>query len=192
MTDQRALLVVDVQPTFCEGGELPVAGGNAIAERIAGYLRAHRSDYQLVVTSQDWHDNPGGHFSADPDYVNSWPPHGVIGSTNAELHPELAAALRSTDLKIKKGQHAAAYSAFEGTDQDGRTLLEALTTAGIQGLDVCGIAESHCVRASALDALAAGFTVRLLIDLTVPVTAAGGAEARQAIQAAGGVLAASE
>lgn len=191
MSSTRALLVVDVQPTFCEGGELPVTGGNAVAERIADYLRRHRADYRLVATSQDWHVDPGSHFSDHPDYVDSWPPHGLAGTHNAELHPAVAAATEPADLTIRKGLHAAAYSAFDGTDPEGRTLAQALAAAGIDSVDVCGIAESHCVRATALDALAGGLAVRLLTDLTVPVTPEAGAEAREAIEAAGGTLAAS-
>ncbi len=190
MANSRALLIVDVQPTFCEGGELAVAGGNRIADRIAGYLRGRGVDYQLTVTSQDWHLDPGKHFSDRPDFVDSWPPHGLVGTANAELHPSLIAALGAAgaDVRIKKGLHEAAYSAFDGTATDGRTLAAVLTDAGIGELDICGIAESHCVRASALDALRAGLTVRLLTDLTVPVTAESGAAARAEIESAGGVL----
>jgi len=189
----RALLIVDVQPTFCEGGELPVPGGHLVAERIAGYVTDHRDDYDLVATSQDWHSDPNGHFAEQPDYVDSWPPHGLVGTANAELHPALARALgeRGADVTVKKGLYSAAYSAFEGHDADGRPLAELLTAAGIDSVDVCGIAESHCVKESALDALGNGLRVRLLTDLTVPVTEAGGAEARAAITAAGGELAVS-
>jgi nicotinamidase/pyrazinamidase len=189
----RALLIVDVQPTFCEGGELPVAGGNLVAERIAGYLAERRADYTVVATSQDWHSDPGNHFSDNPDFQHSWPPHGVVGTANAELHPSLVLALgaHGPDVAVKKGLYSAAYSAFEGHDEHGRPLIEALAEAGIDGVDVCGIAESHCVRETALDALGSGLTVRLLTDLTVPVTAEGGAAARAAIEAAGGELAVS-
>ncbi len=189
----RALLIVDVQPTFCEGGELPVAGGNLVAERIADYLAGHRGEYALVATSQDWHSDPGSHFSDRPDYQHSWPPHGVAGSANAELHASLARALgeAGADVSVKKGAYAAAYSAFEGHDEDGRPLAELLAAAGVDAVDVCGIAESHCVRSTALDALGSGLAVRLLTDLTVPVTPEGGAAARAAIEAAGGELAAS-
>ncbi len=191
MDSSRALLIVDVQPTFCEGGELAVSGGNLVAARIAGHLKAHRAEYRLTITSQDWHLDPGGHFSEQPDFVDSWPPHGLAGTPNAELHPALAAALEPSgaDVTIRKGLHEAAYSAFDGTAPDGRTLLEVLSAAGVSELDVCGIAESHCVRASALDALQAGLSVRLLTDLTVPVTEESGAAARAQISAAGGVLA---
>jgi nicotinamidase/pyrazinamidase len=193
MSNSRALLIVDVQPTFCEGGELAVTGGNRVAEQIAGYVRAHRADDRLVITSQDWHSDPGGHFSTDPDFVDTWPPHGLVGTPNAELHPAVSAALAPAgpDVAIKKGLHQAAYSAFDGTAPDGRTLAEVLADAGVGELDVCGIAESHCVRASALDALSAGLAVRLLTDLTVPVTAESGAAARAEISLAGGELATS-
>lgn len=190
MTSSRALLIVDVQPTFCEGGELAVAGGNQVAGRIAEHLRAHRSEYRLTITSQDWHLDPGAHFSEQPDFLDSWPPHGLAGTVNAELHPAVAAALAPSgaDVTLKKGLHEAAYSAFDGTAPDGRTLAEVLSEARISELDVCGIAESHCVRASALDALQAGLAVRLLTDLTVPVTEESGAAAREEIRSAGGVL----
>lgn len=186
----RALLVVDVQPTFCEGGELPVAGGHLVAERIGQYLERHRAEYDLVVTSQDWHSDPGQHFSDHPDFVDSWPAHGVVGTSNAELHPALVLALgeRGADVTIKKGLYSAAYSAFEGHDEDGRPLAQVLAASGVDQLDVCGIAESHCVRASALDAIGAGLAVRLLTELTVPVTPEGGEQARLDICAAGGVL----
>lgn len=190
MAQSRALLIVDVQPTFCEGGELAVSGGNAVAGRIAGYLRASREDYALTATSQDWHVDPGSHFSDQPDFVDTWPPHGLVGTPNAELHSDVSAALAPSgaDVTIKKGLHQAAYSAFDGTDAQGRSLAEVLGAAGIDAVDVCGIAESHCVRATALDALNAGLRLRLLTDLTVPVTEESGAQARADIQAAGGEL----
>jgi nicotinamidase/pyrazinamidase len=194
MISSRALLIVDVQPTFCEGGELAVTGGNVVADRIAEHLRAHRAEYRLTITSQDWHRDPGAHFSAHPDFVDSWPPHGLAGTSNAELHPAVAAALApaGAEVTIKKGLNEAAYSAFDGTTPDGRTLAEVLSAAGISEVDVCGIAESHCVRASALDALSAGLAVRVLTDLTVPVTEELGAAARAEISSAGGVLATSD
>ncbi len=176
MGTRRALLVVDVQPTFCEGGALPVAGGNAVAQAIADYAAAHRDRYDLVVTTQDWHVDPGTHFSATPDFVDTWPPHGVAGTAEAELHPALADL--APDASVRKGAHQAAYSGFEGTDDAGRDLAAILAAAEIEAVDVVGIAESHCVRATALDALEAGLSTRVLTDLTVPVTPEQGAAAR--------------
>ena len=103
---RRALIVVDVQPTFCEGGALAVTGGNAVAERIAAHLSSHRGDYDLVVTTQDWHIDPGEHFSSEPDFVDTWPVHGVADSAEAQIHPALDGLV--ADAAVKKGQYAAA------------------------------------------------------------------------------------
>jgi len=179
----RALIVVDVQPTFCEGGALGVVGGDAVARGVAAYAAKHRGRYALVVTTQDWHVDPGTHFSATPDYVDSWPPHGVAGTSEAELHPALA-DLRP-DASVKKGAFVAAYSGFEGSDADGRTLGTLLADAGITDVDVVGIAESHCVKATALDALTLGLRARVLTDLTVPVDEQQGVAAREVLASAG-------
>jgi nicotinamidase/pyrazinamidase len=180
---QRALIVVDVQPTFCEGGALGVDGGDRVAHDVAAYAATHRPDYDLVVTTQDWHIDPGEHFSDTPDYVDTWPPHGVAGTAEAELHPALAGLL--PDVSVKKGEFQAAYSGFEGHDADGRPLAEILASAGIRAVDVVGIAESHCVKATALDAHAVGLTVRVFTDLTVPVTPDQGEAARAELRDAG-------
>ncbi|SDC88075.1 nicotinamidase/pyrazinamidase [Sanguibacter gelidistatuariae] len=179
----RALIVVDVQPTFCEGGALAVAGGNAVAHAIAVFAADRRDDYDLVVTTQDWHIDPGEHFSEAPDFVDTWPPHGVAGTAEAELHPALAEL--APEVSVKKGQYAAAYSGFEGRDGDGNLLVDILHAETITAVDVVGIAESHCVKATALDALALGFATRVFSNLTVPVTPEQGAAARAEMTRAG-------
>ena len=186
---RRALIIVDVQPTFCEGGALPVSGGNAVAERIATYLSSHRGDYDLVVTTQDWHIDPGEHFSSEPDFIDTWPVHGVADSAEAQLHPALDGL--EADAAVKKGQYAAAYSGFEGVDEDGRTLADILSTARIEAVDVVGLAESHCVKDTALDAVRQGYRVRVLTDLTEPVSPELGHAAQADMRAAGIELAAS-
>lgn len=183
---KRALLVVDVQPGFCEGGALPVAGGNAVAERIAAFAAARRGDYDLVVTTQDWHVDPGAHFSDSPDFVDSWPPHCLAGTPEAALHPALRGL--QYDAAVRKGAYQAAYSGFEGVDEAGRDLATILREAGVGAVDVVGIAESHCVRATALDALTEGLTTRVLTDLTVPVSAEQGEAARRDLATAGVTL----
>lgn len=183
---RRALIVVDVQPTFCEGGALAVEGGNAVAEAIARFAKERRADYALVVTTQDWHIDPKGHFSETPDFVDTWPPHGVAGTAEAELHPALAEL--GPDVSVKKGAFEAAYSGFEGVDPDGRSLAEILRDAAITEVDVVGIAESHCVKATALDAIALGLSVRVFTDLTVPVSPELGAAARAEMLARGARL----
>jgi nicotinamidase/pyrazinamidase len=186
---QRALIVVDVQPTFCEGGELATKGGNKVAEDVAAYVAVHRERYDLVVTTQDWHIDPGEHFSDTPDFVNSWPPHGIAGTPNAELHPALADL--KADVAVKKGQYAHGYSGFEGADEEGRSLEQVLRGAGIEQVDVVGLVESHCVKRTSLDAVRAGFTTRVLTDLTIPVTPEQGEQARAELAEAGVELATS-
>ncbi|KFI65625.1 isochorismatase family protein [Bifidobacterium cuniculi] len=180
----HALIIVDVQPTFCEGGELGVEGGNAVAARIHDFVEANRDRYALLVTTQDWHVDPGSHWSEHPDFVDTWPRHGVAGSPNAQLHPDIASL--GIDHHIKKGQYAAAYSGFEGVEDntdtvptreeanqaalDRPTLDTLLHDHGITGVDVVGLALSHCVKDTALDALARGYDVRVWRDLSAPVS----------------------
>ena len=163
----RALLVVDVQNDFCEGGSLAVEGGAAVAKRISGYVAAHRGDYDVVVATRDHHVDPGSHFAVDPDYSESWPPHCLAGTRGAELHPDLDR--RPIEAVFDKGADAAAYSGFEGTDDQGVALADYLRARGIDTVDVAGIATDYCVRATTLDALAEGFATRVLSDLCAGV-----------------------
>ena len=165
---RTALLVVDVQPTFCEGGALAVEGGNDVAAGVAELL-AGEHGYDLVVTTQDWHIDPGDHFSDEPDFVNTWPAHGVAGTAEAELHPALDAVADRIDAGVRKGMHAAAYSGFEGVDDEGRTLDDVLSTADVHEVDVVGIAFDHCVRATAMDAAANGYTTTVIEGLSASV-----------------------
>jgi nicotinamidase/pyrazinamidase len=200
---RTVLLIVDVQPTFCEGGGLPVAGGNDVAGRIGAFVAAHGRDYAEVVASQDWHLDPGGHWAAagqEPDYATTWPRHGVAGTAEAALHPAMLAAIDAGPegagiaTVVRKGMHAAAYSAFEGVvvandpgelEPAGPNLAEHLRERGIERLDVVGIATDHCDRMTVLDGLAAGFGVRLLEDLCVGVAPVTTASALEEMAAAG-------
>lgn len=165
---RRALIIVDVQPTFCEGGALAVEGGDQCAEQIGEYAGRYAGDYDLVVSTQDWHIDPGAHFSATPDFVDTWPPHGVAGTAEAEIHKALVHV--PWDYSVKKGQYEAAYSGFEGVLPNGETLENVLQDEGVTDVDVVGIALSHCVKETALDAKELGMNVRVLASLTVPVS----------------------
>jgi len=185
----RALFVVDVQRDFTEGGALGVQGGHRVAEAVTAHLRRSRAAYDLVVASRDWHDaegDNGGHFAAEPDFVDTWPAHCVAGTDGAGYDPGLDASL--VDVHVRKGQGAPAYSLFEGTTDDGRTVAELLDERGVTDVDVVGIATDHCVRASALDALGAGRRVRVLEDLVAGVAAAPSAAALDEVRGAGGTV----
>lgn len=172
----RALLIVDVQNDFCEGGSLPVTGGATVAGHITDYLREQRGSYALVVASRDWHgadsDN-GGHFAAPgnaPDYVVTWPVHCVKDTPGAGYHPALDVTL--IDAHVRKGQGRPAYSAFEGIDDDGQPLAELLRHHAVDAVDVVGIATDYCCRATAMQALSNDLSVRVLADLQAGVAAA--------------------
>jgi nicotinamidase/pyrazinamidase len=161
----RALIVVDVQNDFCEGGSLPVAGGAAVAAAISAHIARH--GYERVVATRDYHVDPGDHFSAEPDFVSSWPVHCVAGTPGASFHPELDVS--GIEAVFSKGAHEAAYSGFQGAAPDGRSLADWLRQHEIDAVDVAGIATDHCVRATALDAGRVGFATTVLLDLTAGV-----------------------
>jgi len=180
----RALIVVDVQNDFCEGGSLAVAGGSAVAEAISEFLAAAGQRYHHVVASRDYHIDPGGHFSEHPDFARSWPPHCVVGTPGARFHPRLDAGY--LQAVFSKGARAAAYSAFESTDdQSGTPLAQWLRERGADALDVVGIATDYCVRATALDAAREGFTTNVLLGLTAGVDPVTTREALEALREAG-------
>ncbi|MFH8370308.1 isochorismatase family protein [Streptomyces sp. NPDC018031] len=169
----RALIVVDVQNDFCEGGSLAVAGGADVAAAITELIGMATAGYRYVVATRDHHVDPGDHFSDRPDYVDSWPAHCVAGTEGSGFHPNFAPAIASgaIDTVFDKGAYAAAYSGFEGADENGTPLADWLRAREVTEVDVVGIATDHCVRATALDAAREGFTTRVLLDLTAGVSA---------------------
>jgi nicotinamidase/pyrazinamidase len=184
----RALILVDVQNDFCEGGSLAVAGGAEVAQRISAHVLGHATEYAVIVGTADWHDDPGAHFAEHPDYVDSWPPHCRIGTDGALFHPAAEPAFEHVEAIFRKGNHAAAYSGFEGftTEGDRRIgLADWLRDRAIEQVDVVGIATDHCVRATALDASEEGFETTVLLDLTAGV-------ARQTTEAALAAMRAAE
>jgi len=185
---KRALIVVDVQNDFCEGGSLAVPGGAEVAFKI-GTLLHHWSQrtpqappYDVAVATRDYHIEPGHHFSDDPDFVDSWPAHCVVGTDGEAFHPNLDP--QPFDAIFLKGEHAAAYSGFEGRTADGASLADWLRNHDVTDVDIAGLATDYCVRQTALDALREGFTVRVLTDLCAGIgpetTKAALAEVRKA------------
>lgn len=183
----KALLIVDVQKDFCAGGTLATERGAEVAALISEYLENHHQDYQAIAATQDWHISPGDHFSDQPDFKDSWPVHCQAETPGAELHEDL-----DTDYiqaYFRKGAYEAAYSGFEGllapedsvmtgereagapaVEEGPKVSLDDwLAQQGIEDVDVVGIASDYCVKATALDAVEAGYETRVLLDLTAPV-----------------------
>jgi nicotinamidase/pyrazinamidase len=185
----RALIIVDVQNDFCEGGSLAVAGGAAVAGAISDYVDAHHNQFDHIVATQDWHIDPGSHFSDTPDFKDSWPPHCVAGTRGAELHPDLDTEY--IQAYFQKGQYAAAYSGFEGLlapedavptgerqpgdasrfapDEDAIGLDDWLQSHDVEDVVVVGIATDYCVKATSLDAVQAGYSVTVIRSLTAGI-----------------------
>lgn len=180
----RALLIVDVQNDFCEGGSLAVPGGIAVASAITEYLAgSDGARYDHVVATQDFHVDPGSHFSAQPDYALTWPPHCVAGTTGALFRPELDTS--RVEAIFRKGAHAAAYSGFEGTTEAGQSLCEWLVQRQVTDVDIAGLTADYCVRATATDAVVADFATTVLLSLTAGVAEISTKDAIEAMRQAG-------
>ncbi|WP_247042935.1 isochorismatase family protein [Arthrobacter rhizosphaerae] len=191
----RALIIVDVQNDFCEGGSLAVKGGADVAAAISEYVDAHHNQFDHIVATQDWHIQPGDHFAEQPDFVDTWPPHCVAGTRGAELHPDLDTEY--IDAYFQKGQYTAAYSGFEGVlapedavptgerkpggapltedaeafaaDEDAIGLDDWLQSHDVEDVVVVGLATDYCVMATALDAVQAGYSVTVMRELTAGI-----------------------
>lgn len=183
----KALIIVDVQNDFCAGGALATDRGAKVAALISEYVEDNHHRYEAVVATQDWHIDPGAHFSDTPDFVDSWPVHCVANTEGAEIHPNLDTDY--IEAYFRKGRYEAAYSGFEGLqapeesvmtgehepgatldDESPKTpLADWLDEHEIQDVDIVGIATDYCVLATAKDAVDAGYETRVLIDLTAPV-----------------------
>lgn len=185
----KALFIIDVQNDFCEGGSLAVAGGAAVATRISDHLRIHRTDYDLVIASRDWHDadsDNGGHFAPEgqtPDFVDNWPVHCVSGTRGAEYHENLDTS--GIDVHIIKGMGKPSYSIFEGVTDEGKSIAELLAENSITKIDVAGLATDYCVLASSLDAKKSGLQVTVLVDLVAGVDSETSAQALERLTAEG-------
>ncbi|TWF93442.1 isochorismatase family protein [Saccharopolyspora dendranthemae] len=180
----KALIIVDVQNDFCEGGALAVAGGAGVAAAISEFVAG--SDHEHVVATRDYHVDPGAHFSDEPDFVRSWPKHCVAGTAGAAFHPELD--ISRISAVFSKGQYSDGYSGFEGVGRADDQLLSWLRDRGVDEVEVVGIATDHCVRATALDALRAGLRTTVRLPLTAGVSRATVDQAREELDEAGATL----
>lgn len=153
-----ALLIVDVQNDFCEGGSLAVAGGANLATEITQILKSNErnGEYDYVCATRDWHIDPGEHFDI-------WPVHCKVGTEGAQIHPNLE--LTDSVEIFNKGEYEAAYSGFEAKHAtNGQLLGDWLKQHGVTDIEIVGIATDYCVKASALDAAKAGFVTTVRLD----------------------------
>jgi len=163
----RALIIIDTQNDFCEGGSLAVAGGAGVASGITRLLADRRDRWDHVVATKDFHIDPGAHFSDHPNFVTTWPAHTVVGTPGSDFHPNLETG--PIEAIFHKGQHAAAYSGFEGRTEDGVGLATWLRDHDVDEVEVVGLTTDHCVQATSLDAARQGFKTTVLLDLTAGV-----------------------
>lgn len=191
-----ALVVVDAQNDFSEGGSLAVDGALEAYRNTYTYVAGSASKYSVIVTTKDNHIDPGAHFSSAPDYVDSWPVHCAAGTSGAEIHADMQRALdffevlnpHAIRIDVTKGEYAAAYSGFEGKTAAGVSLADALHASEVDELDVVGVATDFCVRATVLDALDAGFSVRVLSKQVAGVSAEGAERALAEMAERGAVI----
>lgn len=181
----RALIIVDVQNDFCEGGSMGVSGGSGVVAEISTLLHGD-GRWDHVVATKDYHIDPGDHFGDPPDFVHSWPPHCQVGTSGADFHPDLDTD--RIEAVFTKGEHEAAYSGFEGTAAS-IGLAAWLRMRDVDNLEIVGIATDHCVRATALDAAGEGFATRVLLDRTAGVSRETTERALEQMRAAGVELA---
>jgi nicotinamidase/pyrazinamidase len=193
----RALILVDLQYDFMPGGALAVAHGDdtvAIANRVLPH-------FSVVAATQDWHPQNHASFAANHPGVDvgqvlelagqpqvMWPAHCVQDTHGAELHAELDRA-RITEV-IRKGTDPAidSYSGFfDNHKQKATGLAEWLRSRWIEQVYVMGLATDYCVKATALDARALGFDVKLIEDgcRAVELNAGDGERALAEMRAAG-------
>ena len=184
---RNALLVVDLQNDFVEGGSLPVPGGMQVVSHIARHVRHFRSEYAFVVATRDLHEDPPDHFSDNPDYINTWPKHGIKGTPGAVLCSPISNLVREKIIQavLDKGRHAAATSAFEAQDLRGHMLVDVLKEQRIDHIDICGLITEYCILATALDARKHEFQVRVLVNLCGAASPEAGQRAFEAMKAAG-------
>lgn len=193
---RMALVVVDAQNDFSEGGALAVEGAVAAYQATYLHVAGTANKYSVLVTTRDNHIDPGAHFADEPDYVDTWPRHCVAGTPGAEIHPGMQRALdffeqlnpAAVRIDVTKGEHTAAYSGFEGATEAGVSLADALRASDIEEIDVVGVATDHCVRATVLDGLKEGFAVRVLTNQVAAVDAERGKAALEEMAAAGATL----
>jgi nicotinamidase/pyrazinamidase len=157
----QALIVVDVQRDFCEGGALAVPNASAVIPVLNRYVERFTAANLPVIATRDWHPAGSLHFQ---QRGGQWPPHAIRDSIGATFHPELHLPPSAVIISKGIGEDDDGYSGFTGTTRRGQTLPDFLREQQVRHVYVGGLATDYCVRATTLDALKARLSATLLID----------------------------
>ncbi len=163
MTDKKknALVVVDVQNDFCEGGALAVPGGNAVIPLLNREIRRFSADHRPVFFSRDWHPRKSSHFK---EYGGQWPVHCVRNTRGAAFHPDLYVPDSALIISKGMGPDSDSYSVFHGEDEAHTLFADILAHGNIGELVIGGLATDYCVKNTVCDALDRGFAVTVLLE----------------------------
>jgi len=161
MNGKDALIIVDVQNDFCPGGALAVKNGDRVVPALNLYIDRFGAARSPIIATRDWHPQKTSHFKS---YGGAWPAHCVQDTLGAEFHRDLK--LSHEMILVSKGMGADedSYSAFQGTDESGKSLAELLRAHGVTRIFVGGLATDYCVKQTALDGVYEGFVVVVLGD----------------------------
>lgn len=180
LNDNDALIVVDVQNDFGPGGALPVPGG----EGVVRVINPLQMKFQKIYFTRDWHPQDHCSFSDEPTYTDqSWPVHCVQDSPGAEFQGSLHVPADARIISKGADPNEEAYSGFQDTN-----LAQQLRKSGVTRVFVAGLATDYCVKATALDAIKAGFEAVLVEDGCRGVSEESTAQALAEMRAAGVVF----
>ena len=168
MSPREALLIVDVQRDFCDGGALAAPHADDILPALNRHIAEAHARGLPIYASRDWHPSVTSHFEA---YGGEWPPHCVEGTSGAEFHPQLE--LPADTIVISKGGDPSrpGYSAFDGRTDTGRSLMDDLRARRIESVAVAGLTTDYCVKETVLDARRGGLDVTVLGDAIAGINA---------------------
>jgi nicotinamidase/pyrazinamidase len=156
-----ALLLVDLQNDFCPGGSLGVVDGDQVIPVLNAWAAGAHAAHVPIFVTRDWHPPHTTHFH---ESGGRWPPHCVMQTHGSEFHPDVRLPADVRIVSKGMGETEDAYSAFQARDDTGALLEELLQREGTRRVYIGGLATDYCVRDSALDALAKGYRVTVILE----------------------------
>jgi nicotinamidase/pyrazinamidase len=158
LSENDALIIVDVQRDFCPGGALPVPAGDQVVPVLNDYIKMFKAATAGIFATRDWH--PPNHMSFKA-YGGPWPPHCIQNSEGAKFHPDMKLPDDASIISKAIDPSKESYSGFDGT-----MLGAELKDKGVTRVLVGGLATDYCVKNTVLDAIERGFEAVLLLDAT--------------------------